>query len=350
MVVDIVEILKEPKMTKICAPMVRYSKLQFRTLVRKYDCDICFTPMILADSFVQSSKARDNEFSTNKTDKPLVVQFAAKYVNDFLGAAEMVAPYCNGVDLNSGCPQRWAIKEGYGADLLRKPELIKDLVSQVRNRIPNPFTVSVKIRLLKDIRKTVELCRILEKAGASFLTVHARTPDMRNEPIDLNNLKLVRACVQLPLVANGDVKDLESAERLYNESNCEGVMSARGILSNPALFSGCTSTPLSCIQDWLDITSNIPTPFLCFHHHLVFMLEKLLNKKSRLFFNNLQQKEDVLKFLDDYYDIRPCSYSDTLEPIKCSYNVPETQLHIKQVVNDEDDICNNVLENIFAET
>lgn len=50
---------------KICAPMVRYSKLEFRTLVRKYGVDLSFTPMIMADSFCQSNKARLNEFTTN---------------------------------------------------------------------------------------------------------------------------------------------------------------------------------------------------------------------------------------------------------------------------------------------
>ena len=69
-----------------------FIRLQFRTLVRRYGCDICFTPMILADSFVQSSKARDNEFTTYKGDEPLIVQFAAKTVNDFVGASVMVAP------------------------------------------------------------------------------------------------------------------------------------------------------------------------------------------------------------------------------------------------------------------
>ncbi|XP_024881206.1 glutathione hydrolase 7-like [Temnothorax curvispinosus] len=271
MTTDVVEMLKEPRMIKICAPMVRYSKLQFRTLVRRYGCDICFTPMILADSFVQSSKARDNEFTTHEKDQPLIVQFAAKTVNDFVDASEMVAPYCNGVDLNCGCPQRWAMQEGYGADLLRKPELVKDLVSQVRNRIPRPFTVSAKIRLLKDIRQTIALCQTLEKADASFLTIHARTPEMRNEPIDLDKLKLLRDHVRLPLVANGDAKSLESAESLFKESGCEGVMSARGILTNPALFSGLSATPLACVQDWLDITSTVPTEFQCFHHHLVFI-------------------------------------------------------------------------------
>lgn len=60
--------------------------------MRKYDCDICFTPMILADSFVQSSKARESEFSTDQNDRPLIVQFAANNADDFAAAAGMVAP------------------------------------------------------------------------------------------------------------------------------------------------------------------------------------------------------------------------------------------------------------------
>ncbi|CAK9824410.1 DNA repair and recombination protein RAD54-like [Anthophora retusa] len=154
MSIDILEILREPRMVKVCAPMVRYSKLQFRTLVRQYDCDICFTPMILADSFIQSAKARDNEFSSNREDKPLVAQFAAKNVHDFLSAAEMIAPYCNGVDLNCGCPQRWALKEGYGADLLKKPDLVKDLIYQIRSLAPSQRG---KRPLLCDISNNVTL-------------------------------------------------------------------------------------------------------------------------------------------------------------------------------------------------
>ncbi|XP_011059386.1 PREDICTED: tRNA-dihydrouridine(20a/20b) synthase [NAD(P)+]-like [Acromyrmex echinatior] len=336
MTTDVMVTLKEPRMIKICAPMVRYSKLQFRTLVRRYGCDICFTPMILADSFVQSSKARDNEFTTHEGDEPLIVQFAAKTVNDFVSASVMVAPYCNGVDLNCGCPQRWAMQEGYGADLLKKPELVKDLVYQVRNRIPKPFTVSAKIRLLKDIRKTITLCQTLEKAGASFLTIHARTPEMRNEPIDLNNLKLLRDYVQLPLIANGDVKSLENAEFLFKESRCEGVMSARGILTNPALFSGYPVTPLVCVQDWLDITSTMSTEFQCFQHHLVFMLEKILPRKDRVLFNSLQNKSSVLEFLENYYNIKP-NASNLTELTRCNFSTSHVTCKEKYINCWEDD-------------
>ncbi|KAL0108906.1 hypothetical protein PUN28_014190 [Cardiocondyla obscurior] len=346
MTTDVVEILKEPRMIKICAPMVRYSKLQFRTLVRRYGCDICFTPMILANSFVQSPKARHNEFTTHKEDQPLIVQFAAKTVNDFVDASEMVAPYCNGVDLNCGCPQRWAIQDGYGAGLLKKPELVKDLIYQVRNRVSRPFTVSAKIRLLKDIRQTIELCQTLEKAGASFLTIHARTPEMRNEPIDLESLKLLRDRLQLPLVANGDAKSLESAQSLFTESRCEAVMSARGILTNPALFSGHSTTPLTCVQDWLDISSTIPAEFQCFHHHLVFMLEKILPKKDRVLFNSLQDKSSVLNFLENYYNIKP-NVSNAIELTKCNFNTSHVRCKKKYNNCWEDDSSTDFLRSMF---
>ncbi|XP_063975829.1 tRNA-dihydrouridine(20a/20b) synthase [NAD(P)+]-like [Diachasmimorpha longicaudata] len=319
---DVLEILREPGMTKVCAPMVRYSKLAFRHLVRRYNCDVCFTPMILADSFVQSSKARDNEFTTNTRDEPLVVQFAAKTPEDFADAAEMVAPYCDGVDLNCGCPQRWAIKDGYGVDLLSKPQLVKDLVLTVRNRIPTPFTISVKIRLLKELNKTINFCRILEKTGVSFLTVHARTPEMRNQPIDLTSLKTIRESVQIPLIANGGVNTLEEAERLYESSKCEGIMVANGLLTNPALFAGSAITPLSCLQDWLNITTAIPTNFQTMHHHLVFMLEKVLTKSQRQIFNNLQTKESSLEFLHSSLGIAPQDSHECCEPIVCSYQQP----------------------------
>ncbi|XP_018327229.1 tRNA-dihydrouridine(20a/20b) synthase [NAD(P)+]-like isoform X2 [Agrilus planipennis] len=114
----------------VCAPMVRYSKIQFRSLVRQYNCDLCFSPMIMADSFCKSEKARQNEFSTNRNDSPVVVQFAANNAADFVEAANLVAPYCDGVDLNCGCPQRWAKQLGVGCALLEDPQNIYNIVRE----------------------------------------------------------------------------------------------------------------------------------------------------------------------------------------------------------------------------
>lgn len=250
------------------------------------------------------------------------------------------------MDLNCGCPQRWALKDGYGADLLTKPQLVKELVSTVRNRIPKPFTVSVKIRILKDIKKTMELCRAIEHAGASFLTVHARTPDMRNEPIDLDSLKLVRSCVHLPMIANGNVRSFEDANVLYEESKCNGVMVAGGILTNPAIFSGHKNTPVECIQDWLDITSTMSTPFMCMHHHLVFMLEKVLTKKEKLVFNVLNNKSDVYDFLKERFDIKPRTFEEEYAVTECEFKIVPRK--VVQKLDFEDDSGIN-LENLFIQ-
>ncbi|KAF2893762.1 hypothetical protein ILUMI_12412, partial [Ignelater luminosus] len=324
--VDILDLFNENKLVKICAPMVRYSKLQFRSLVREYGCDLCYTPMILADSICLSDKARNNEFTTNLKDSPLVVQFAANTVHDFVGASYMVSPYCNGVDLNCGCPQRWAKQMGIGCSLLDKPELIADLISQCRNKITKPFTVSVKLRILKDIKKTIEICKRLEKAGASYISVHARTPSQHTGDINLEALKLIVENVDCPVVGNGGIKNLEDCINLQAETKCKGVMVANSLLANPTLFTGSQSTTEECVQKWLDICYNSTlntisysncdpsvTPvipecppnltFQCFHHHLVFMLEKLLPRSKRRIFNNLQSFKDVLLFLYEHFGI-----------------------------------------------
>jgi tRNA-dihydrouridine synthase 4 len=73
--VNVMELFENKEIVKICAPMVRYSKLQFRNLVKTYNCDLCYTPMILADSFCKSAKARNNEFTTNLSQPVPTVTF-----------------------------------------------------------------------------------------------------------------------------------------------------------------------------------------------------------------------------------------------------------------------------------
>ncbi|RVE42182.1 hypothetical protein evm_013173 [Chilo suppressalis] len=296
---------------KASAPMVRYSKVQFRTLVKNYGTDLTFTPMILADSFCQNSKARCSEFSTTSNDSPLIVQFAANNVNDFKDASQLVYPYCDGVDLNCGCPQKWAMKDGYGASLLTKPDLIHGLVRGIRNSLPNTFSVSVKIRILNDLKKTIELCRQLEKCGVTFLTVHGRTPQQKSgDQLNREALKNVCESVKIPIIANGGVKSLSDAENLHSFVKCDGVMAASGILTNPALFSGVSKTPLSCVQLWRDLKdkdSNKIT-FQCYHHHLVFMLEKVLTKQQKQIFNHLSSFKSVDNYLNEF--ILDCKDTD----------------------------------------
>nr|CAI5822756.1 unnamed protein product [Callosobruchus analis] len=191
-----------------------------------YGCDLSFTPMILADSFCQSEKARQNEFTTNLMDTPLVVQFAANTVHEFVGAAHLVSPYCNGVDLNCGCPQRWARDLGIGCEILKEPQKVFDIVKQCRNQIQKPLSVSVKMRLLANSKETVEIARQLERCGVSFITVHARVPSQSVGPINKTDLALIKEALCIPVVGNGGITTLDEAVQLQDETgnnNCKTV-------------------------------------------------------------------------------------------------------------------------------
>ncbi|XP_029922947.1 B-cell receptor-associated protein 29 isoform X2 [Myripristis murdjan] len=221
---SVMDMFEKGKVVKICAPMVRYSKLAFRSLVRKYNCDICFTPMIVAADFMRSVKARDSEFTTNESDRPLIVQFAASDAETLAAAACVVAPFSDGVDLNCGCPQRWAMSEGYGACLINKPELVKDMVRQVQNQVDNPnYTASIKIRIHKDLRRTVDLCQKAESAGVSWITVHGRTADERHQPVHYDAIKTIKDSISVPVIANGDIKYLRDVESVHQLTGVDGV-------------------------------------------------------------------------------------------------------------------------------
>ncbi|KAG6451819.1 tRNA-dihydrouridine(20a/20b) synthase [NAD(P)+]-like isoform X2 [Manduca sexta] len=258
--------------------------------------------MVMADSFCQNSKARDCEFLTTTNDTPLIVQFAANNRNDFVDATKLVCPYVDGVDLNCGCPQKWAMKDGYGCSLLSKPEIIYDLVKGIRNNLPSNFSVSVKIRILKELKKTITMCQQMEKCGVNFLTVHGRNPSQKSTGmVDTLALKHVCESIKIPMVANGGVKTLLEADKMHEEVQCDGVMAASGLLTNPALFSGANRTPLSCIKQWMDMKdlSKNNITFQCYHHHLVFMLEKVLTREQKQVFNHLGTFESVDNYLQN---------------------------------------------------
>ncbi|XP_067625567.1 tRNA-dihydrouridine(20a/20b) synthase [NAD(P)+]-like [Eurosta solidaginis] len=335
--IDILNVFKAEKntshgFTRVSAPMVRYSKMEFRRLLRQHGVKLAFTPMIIADSFINSQKARYNEFTTSLEDIPCISQFAACDAHEFSLAAQLIYPYVDGVDLNCGCPQSWAISKGYGCGLLRHPELVKDIVETTRRVLPNNFSISVKLRLLngsgdQSLRSTVELARQLEKCGATFLTLHGRNMWQKvSDPLNINAMAEVKKSIQIPLIVNGNVRTWQDAKNLHAQTQADGVMAARGLLSNPTLFNeycGEAETSMECVQQWLDIATRAGDHihFQCFHHHLTFMWSSHMKRKLRLEFNNFTSKQQIFDFFEERYGLKPHteSYSSPLEYTKCIY-------------------------------
>ena len=240
-------------------------------------------------------------FLFSSDDQPVVIQFAARNAFEFANAAELAAPFVDGIDLNCGCPQRWALQEGIGAKLMHvNPEHLKDMIRQARGRtVDTP--VSVKIRIYEDRRRTVDLARQLEASGASWVTVHGRRKEQKpSEDIDPESIKLVKEALAIPVIANGNIFTRQEAEDLYSQTGADGIMSARGLLENPALFAGYNKTPWEAVERYIELSIRYGSCHAIMHHHLVTMMQSILPASSARHFNTLSSIPSIINFINEH--------------------------------------------------
>lgn len=265
----------------IVAPMVDQSEFAWRMLTRSFLPEaqrpsvLAYTPMFHARLFAEAQKYRDSHFqptlsskllpttntSTSTTtttttttaapdtpyldgnpsiDRPLFVQFCANDPSSLLAAASLAAPYCDAVDLNLGCPQGIARKGHYGAFLQEDQTLIHNLIKTLHETLPVPVTA--KIRILESKEATLAYAKNVLDAGASILTVHGRRREQKGHLTGVADWEYIRFLREnLPaetvIFANGNILQHGDLQRCLEATGADGVMSAEGNLSDPALFA-----------------------------------------------------------------------------------------------------------------
>jgi tRNA-dihydrouridine synthase C len=152
-------------------------------------------------------------------------------------AAKLAALGPEGIDLNFGCPAKGVNRHRGGAVLLDEPELIHEIVAAVRRAVPAAMPVSAKMRLgYHCSTRTLECASAIESGGACELVVHARTKaDGYKPPAYWDRIQRVREIVSIPVIANGEIWNIEDAARCRVESGCDAIMVGRGIVADPGL-------------------------------------------------------------------------------------------------------------------
>ncbi|HDX8981314.1 TPA: tRNA dihydrouridine(16) synthase DusC [Klebsiella michiganensis] len=143
-----------------------------------------------------------------------------------------------GVDLNCGCPSKLVNGSGGGATLLKDPELIYRGAKAMREAVPGHLPVTVKVRLGWDSgERRFEIADAVQQAGASELVVHGRTKEdgYKAERIDWQAIGEIRQRLTIPVVANGEIWDWQSAQDCLAATGCDAVMIGRGALNVPNL-------------------------------------------------------------------------------------------------------------------
>jgi len=225
----------------VCAPMVAQSELPFRMFVRKYGCELCYTPMINSVSFLRNIKKTKDYFETAEGDRPLFAQFAGDDPELMLRAAKLIEDQVDAIDINFGCPQQIARRGHYGSFLLEETKLIQRLVRTLHDGLKVPVTVKMRV-LLNDPtgEKTLALGRALQDSGASVLTLHGRTREMLKLKLAANDFDIIRrmkATLRIPVFSNGGIETMDDVKRAMEFTKVNGVMVSEALLGWPTMFA-----------------------------------------------------------------------------------------------------------------
>lgn len=167
-------------------------------------------------------------------------------------AVELGAP---AIDINFGCPARTVNKSGGGAALLNNAELIHQIVASVRRSVPKHIAVSAKIRLgLESCEELLVNAEAIHEAGASWLTIHARTKSQGyRPPVDWRSIgQVVQRFPDWKIIANGDISSAASLRQCQLESGCSSFMIGRAAVSQPDLVAILKST-IDARMSWPEV-------------------------------------------------------------------------------------------------
>lgn len=141
------------------------------------------------------------------------------------------------IDINMGCPAPKVAGHGGGSALMKEPKLAAKIVETVVRAVKTPITVKMRSGWDFDSLNAVELAKMCEVAGAAAITVHGRTrKQMYAPPVNYDIIRDVKNAVKIPVVANGDIKDAQTAEFVYNYTGCDYLMVGRAAQGNPFVF------------------------------------------------------------------------------------------------------------------
>lgn len=252
----------------VLAPMAGVCNSAFRKIIKEMGCPLVYAEMVSDKGLIYDSKKTKEMLYFEECERPIAQQIFGSDKDTFVEAAKMVYDIMKPdiIDINMGCPvPKVAIKSQAGAALLKSPEKIREIVSEVVKAVPVPVTVKIRSGWDSNSINAVEVAKICEEAGASAITVHGRTRSQGySGKVDLDIIKKVKENVSIPVIGNGDITSVESAKEMLHYTGCDAIMIGRGVLGNPWLIK-----EIITYLDTEEVT-NKPTYeekiAMCFHH------------------------------------------------------------------------------------
>ena len=158
---------------------------------------------------------------------------AAEYVAS-LGCADIL-------DFNMGCPAPKVVKNHEGSAMLKNPENAYRVLKALVGAVDMPVTVKLRIGWDKDSINIMEMAQLAQEAGVAAIAIHGRTREQfYRDQADWQIIGRVRESLRIPVIANGDVRNVQYMIKIRQVTGCEAVMVGRAAQGNPWIFRQLT--------------------------------------------------------------------------------------------------------------
>lgn len=257
------------------APLAGCSDLPYRQMSCKYRPGIVYCEMVKIDALVRHDPHTYRLLDYSPDMHPIGAQICGSKPKMAADAARIIESLgFDVIDFNCGCPVDKVTKDGSGSGMLKNPQLIGEVLSQVIASVNIPVTVKIRAGWDENSINAAEITQIAEAAGAKAITIHGRTRAQGYKgPANWDYIREAKqAAKKILVIGNGDVFDAESAARLFSYTECDGILVARGTMGQPWIAED--------IRRHLSGQDSIPHTVLLHKIHLLEHFEAIIRYQS----------------------------------------------------------------------
>lgn len=240
----------------VLAPMAGITDRPFRQLCRTLGAGLAVSEMIASNSLLWGSEKTKRRANHQGEEEPRSIQIVGADPHLLSLAAQYNADHgAQLIDINMGCPAKKICNVMAGSALLKNEALVGHILETVVKAVSIPVTLKIRTGWDKEHRNGVRIAQIAEQAGIQAITVHGRTRACGfSGEVEYETIAQIKATVNIPVIANGDIRTPEQAQDVLSYTQADGIMIGRAAQGSPWIFRE--------IDHFLKTGKKLPPPSL----------------------------------------------------------------------------------------